>query len=129
MTDRLKEFLKKASENEKLAEELRALQKDTDENVAVDKIIKLAESTGILLTEEDFNAEYGEIDEAELADVTGGWKTCFCVQGGGGTGDKDGKTCACVAVGLGYRKDNDHVRCECIVDGYGRNSDIDPSFE
>ena len=82
MVHRLKEFLKKSSENEKTIEKLRALQKYKNGIVTVGKIIKLTKRADILLTEEDVNAEYGEINEAELANVTCGWKTCFYAQAG-----------------------------------------------
>ncbi|MEG1847909.1 MAG: hypothetical protein RR238_05510, partial [Lachnospiraceae bacterium] len=83
-----------------------------------------AKEDGVTLCTEDFELQEGEIDEAELAAVAGGWTKCVCVSLGGGNADQDGTACACVMLGYGLRKDNGLGRCDCTSYGGGYNKTV-----
>ena len=109
MTDNAKKFAEAVSKNEAMKKELEALGKND-----VAAVIKIAAKHGFTLTEEDFKADdMNEMNEDELEAVAGG--VCFCLVGGGGTGN--GKQCGCVVGGKG---ESDSGRlCVCALDGYG----------
>ena len=109
MTENMKKFLEAVSKNSNLAATTSAMTKG--------ELLALAKELGIELTGDDF-AQETELEKDELEAVTGGWKDCFCIAGGGGKADEDGKTCACVAVGGGPAKDGQN-RCWCIGAGSG----------
>ena len=122
MTDNLKEFLQKASGDDKLAKEFQELQNESDRDKVIAKTIELAKNTGFSLTEADFKEPEGEVDDEEMEAVSGGWKKCACFLGGGGEADVDGDTCACVAAGAGVTKavnGKQEGRCLCTFGGYG----------
>lgn len=111
MTENMKNFLKKVSEDKALAEKIGKLDKA--------ELIALAKEMGIVLTEEDFKAREGELNEDELDAVAGG-SECACAVGGGGTADGDCPACACVVAGLG-NDEKGYCRCVCPVGGYGKH--------
>ncbi|MEG1877273.1 MAG: hypothetical protein RR146_06855 [Lachnospiraceae bacterium] len=122
MTETMREFLEKVSSDDVLYEKMEVLKKETDKEKVISETIKIAKEDGVTLCTEDFELQEGEIDEAELAAVAGGWTTCGCFALGGGNADQDGYACGCIAAGGGTRKDNAHQRCFCISYGYGDNS-------
>ena len=109
MTENMKKFLEAVSKNEILAKKINTMTKED--------LLALAKELSIELTEDDF-AQESELEKDELEAVTGGWKDCFCVAGGGGKADEDGKPCACVAFGGGSARDGEN-RCWCIGAGSG----------
>ncbi len=109
MTENLKKYLEAISKNGELAAKLNTMTKED--------LLALAKELGIELTGDDF-AQESELEKDELEAVTGGWKDCFCVAGGGGKADEDGKACACVAFGGGSARDGEN-RCWCIGAGSG----------
>ena len=109
MTENMKKFLEAVSKNEELAKKINTMTKED--------LLALAKELGIELTGDDF-AQESELEKDELEAVTGGWKDCFCVAGGGGKADEDGKACACVAFGGGSARDGEN-RCWCIGAGSG----------
>ena len=109
MTENMKKFLEAVSKNSNLAATTSAMTKG--------ELLALAKELGIELTGDDF-AQETELEKDELEAVTGGWKDCFCVAGGGGKADEDGKACACVAFGGGSARDDEN-RCWCIGAGSG----------
>lgn len=112
MSENLKLFLEKVSEDKELAARVSA-----EQDVAA--LIALAKDMGITLTEEDFKEEDKELSEEELETVTGGGDvSCACAMGGGGTKDSNDKTCACVLAGAGYSQSG-RERCVCGFAGYG----------
>lgn len=112
MTENLKKFLEKVSEDKALAEKVGA-EKDPA------ALIALARELGVELTEADFARPVEELNEAELDTVAGGGDvSCACAMGGGGTKDGNDKTCACVLAGAGYSKRGTE-RCVCGFAGYG----------
>lgn len=120
MTDRLKEFLKKASVNEEIQKKLDALKEETDQEKVIETSIQIAEEAGIALTEEDFQEAGKPVDDKEMEDVTGGVHTrCYCFVGGGGTGnDLGAQTCACVSYGGGC-DERGRLDCACYIGGSG----------
>ncbi|MEG2231697.1 MAG: ferredoxin-thioredoxin reductase catalytic domain-containing protein [Lachnospiraceae bacterium] len=124
MTETMREFLEKVSSDDVLYEKMEVLKKETDKEKVISETIKIAKEDGVTLCTEDFELQEGEIDEAELAAVAGGWTKCGCFTLGGGNEDQDGTICPCIGSGLGMRKDNFHKRCLCIAYGYGYNCDI-----
>ena len=118
MTDNLKEFLQKASADDKLAKELQELQNEEDKDKVISRTIELAKDEGTSLTEADFEMPAGELDEEELMAVSGGWKSCICAFGGGGKADWLGKAYACVLGGGGESKAGSS-RCVCVLEGFG----------
>ncbi len=124
MTDKAKEFLKKVSEDEALHQKFEELAKEGEEEKARASFVALAQEEGYDLEIDDFAKAQGEVDDAELASVSGGWKQCVCVAGGVGEEDQDGDRCVCVALGSGAQKDAPHdkapyTRCLCVLGGYG----------
>lgn len=112
MTENLKKFLEKVSEDKELSAKIGA---ESDTKVLID----MAKDFGITLTEKDFEEEPKELSEEELSEVAGGGDvSCACAMGGGGTQDSNDKTCACVIAGAGYSK-NGRERCVCGFAGYG----------
>ena len=124
MTENLKVFLKKVNGDEAFFKKMEALQAETDRETVIEKTIEIAKEAGIALTPADFEADDGEMDDAEMQAVSGGWKVCMCVAGGGGKEDAQGNVCACVIAGGGFRKDNGESRCFCLLagDGYDGSS-------
>lgn len=112
MSENLKKFLEKISEDRELAAKVGA---EKDVNV----LIAIAKEHGYDLTEEDFKQEPQELGDDELDTVAGGGDvSCACAMGGGGTKDSNDKTCACVLAGAGYSKSG-RERCVCGFAGYG----------
>lgn len=117
MTENMKNFLAKVSEDKSLAERASKLEKA--------ELILLAKELGVELNEADFAQPEGEISEGELTSVTGG-AACYCVLGGGGKSDSDDGVCACVAYGQGDVADTSRFcdkrgkpRCVCVAGGGG----------
>lgn len=129
MNDQAREFLKKASEDETLSSKLKAFSGITDRTEAVEKAAEIAQEAGFTVSPEDFEPDEGKMDDAEVANVAGGWRECVCVLLGGGDGDKDGKACVCVVGGGGLRRDNDEARCECVAGGLGDETFSGPPCE
>ncbi|MEA4853246.1 MAG: Nif11-like leader peptide family RiPP precursor [Christensenella sp.] len=120
MTDKFKSFLKKVNEDEALFKKMEALQGETDRKTVIEKTIEIAKEAGIALSPADFEAGDGEMDDAEMQAVSGGWCKCVCVTGGGGKEDAQGGVCACVLEGAGMRKGSSLIfRCACVIGGYG----------
>ena len=112
MTENMKKFLEKVSENEELIEKVNAAGKET--------LINMAKELGIELTDADFEKPSVELSDDELDAVAGGRDiSCACAMGGGGTKDSNDKTCACVLAGAGYDKKYNRERCVCGFAGYG----------
>ena len=109
MTENMKKFLEKVSEDKSLAEKIGKLEKA--------ELLALAKELGIELAETDLAQPEDALNDQELASVTGG-KKCLCVVAGGGTKDDDSKACGCVAAGAGYH-DNGEQRCFCVMGGSG----------
>ncbi len=121
MNEKLKDFLKYASENEELAGKFQTIKDETDKGTVIDFTVALAKEHGFELTADDFT--HDEMEDDELEAVAGGFKKCACVVGGGSKDDEDGKTCACAIFGSGYRKDDtEKARCVCYLGGYGNES-------
>ena len=113
MTENMKCFLAKVSEDKALAEKASKLEKD--------ELIVLAKEMGVNLTEADFAQTESDISEGELNSVTGGGN-CYCVAGGGGTDGEKDSACACVFDGWG-RSTERHERCVCAMAGGGGTDD------
>lgn len=113
MTENMKCFLAKVSEDKALAEKASKLEKD--------ELIVLAKEMGVNLTEADFAQTESDISEGELDSVTGGGN-CYCVAGGGGTDGEKDSACACVFAGWG-RSTERHERCVCAMAGGGGTDD------
>ena len=113
MTENMKCFLAKVSEDKALAEKASKLEKD--------ELIVLAKEMGVNLTEADFAQTESDISEGELNSVTGGGN-CYCVAGGGGTAGEKDSACACVFAGWG-RSTERHERCVCAMAGGGGTDD------
>lgn len=111
MTEKMKEFLMKVSQDEELTKKVGTLDEAG--------LIALAKELGIVLTAEDLKQQPEELDDDALDSVAGGGDvSCACAMGGGGTKDSNDKTCACVVAGVGYCKHNSE-RCLCGFAGYG----------
>ena len=111
MTDNMKKFLEEVSKDKELIEKLSKAE-------TPEAVIALAKEIGFELTAEDLKSKetISEISDDELEDVAGG-KKCYCVLGGGGTGEEGvSKTCACVHFGFG---ENDIRERRCACCGYG----------
>ena len=120
MTDKFKNFLKKVNGDEALFKKMEALQAETDRETVIEKTIEIAKEAGYALSPADFEAVDGEMDDAEMQAVSGGWTKCVCVAGGGGKEDAEGGVCACVLEGAGMRKGSSLIfRCACVIGGYG----------
>ena len=121
MTDKLKEFFRKASKDKEIIKKLDALKSEKDDKIVRETTIRLAKETGITLTEADFEVDKEEIDDSEMRSVAGGsWERCFCYVGGGGKADHDrGRdTCACVSYGGGCSERGMEL-CACYIAGSG----------
>ena len=116
MSENLNKFLEIVSKDAKLFEKVRTADLET--------LISIAKEVGIVLTEADFAPSSSEISDAELEVVAGG-ADCYCAVGGGGTGDDNDKTCACVVSGGGETKNSldgykkTGTRCCCVLGGWG----------
>ncbi|MEA4853249.1 MAG: hypothetical protein VB082_03100 [Christensenella sp.] len=138
MTEEAKKFLMLAGTKESICKKMDELHREINgadaEGATIseirDKVVKrtvaIAKEAGFALSPADFEADDGEMDDAEMQAVSGGWYKCVCVAGGGGTADKDGGTCACIVAGVGMRKDNNNARCGCPMIGYGYDANIPP---
>lgn len=112
MTDNLKNFLMKISEDPELTAKV---NQEKDESV----LIAIAKELGFELTKEDFENQVEELGDDDLDAVAGGGDvSCACAMGGGGTKDSNDKTCACVLAGAGYSTSG-RERCVCGFAGYG----------
>ncbi|MEG1657274.1 MAG: hypothetical protein RR292_07350, partial [Christensenellaceae bacterium] len=109
-----------------LYEKMETLKKEEDQDKVLSETIKLAKEAGYTLCAKDFemNEGEGEMDDAEMCAVAGGWCKCGCYQLGGGNADADGVACVCVVLGAGMRKDNANSRCVCYTAGYGYDLDL-----
>ena len=76
MTENMKNFLKKVSEDKAMAEKISKLEKE--------ELIAAAKELGFELTDADFAHQEEALSDQELTTVTGGEK-CLCVLAGGGT--------------------------------------------
>lgn len=134
MTENMKSFLAKVSEDKGLVEKISKLDKAG--------LIALAKELGFELTEADFAQPESSLSEDELTVIHGGttstqqeqaWadfnncsggngiQDCFCAAGGGGQRDENGDVCACVGYGQGYRGGQ---KCICPLVGVGADDDI-----
>ena len=131
MTENMKNFLKKVTEDKELGKKVSKLNNE--------ELIALASGLGIALTEADFVQAESALSEDELAAIHGGrdeqdWadfnncsgtngqQDCFCAAGGGGQADENGDTCVCVLYGQGGRGSGQ--TCTCPVIGVGNDDDI-----
>lgn len=122
MTENMKKLLELASKNPDLQDKLA--------NATKESLIVLAKEAGVSLTEADFESPADEISDEELETVSGG-KRCYCIVGGGGTGEASNgtKTCACVISGAGYmKKSNSNMRCICASGGIGENFELNNDY-
>ena len=76
MNEQLKDFLKKASEDESIKDELKALEGLSAEENA-EQAAAIAQKAGFDLSAEDFAPSSAELDEDELGAVAGG-EACCC---------------------------------------------------
>ena len=76
MNEQLKDFLKKASEDESIKDELKALEGLSAEENA-EQAAAIARKAGFDLSAEDFAPSSAELDEDELGAVAGG-EACCC---------------------------------------------------
>lgn len=113
MTENMKKFLEKLSEDKALSEKACKLEKN--------ELIALAKELSIELTEADFEQPEGEIAESDLDMVAGG-DNCLCVAAGGGTRSENCRPCGCVVGGEGNTEDGIQ-RCYCIISGSGGDED------
>ena len=114
MSENMKNFLKKVSEDKALVEKINELDKAG--------LIAMAKELGFEMTEADFLQPEGEISENEMDAVVGGYKRCACFSGGGGKADSEGDVCACVVGGGGISKVDGEARCACLWAGTGYES-------
>ena len=98
MTENLKLFIKKASQDPELLGRLKEFE---DKDALVAACVEAAQALGLSLTADDFAPAEDGMSEDELAAVAGGAsdKRCSCIVGGGGTEDSWSDTCACVLFG------------------------------
>ena len=118
MTENMKKFLEVVSKDEALAAKVGTMKKE--------ELPALAKALGIELTEADFEAPAGELNEDELDTVAGGG-VCGCVAYGGGTANRDIDQipCACVAGGGGEYESaygGRRMRCSCVYLGGGEDT-------
>lgn len=119
MNESMRDFLKKASEDETLRAKLNALAGLPQDEIA-QKAAAIAHETGFDLEPEDFASKNTELDADELDAVAGGHGDCYCAGGGGGADEGTGTTCACVLAGGG--KNSGEVgekTCVCVGGGSG----------
>jgi len=84
MTDQMKKFMKFVSANQDAFPRIGEMTKE--------EIIASAMAKGFELTQDDFDKQYCELSDDELAAVAGGEDDCLCVAGGGGVADPNDKT-------------------------------------
>ena len=94
MNEQLKGFLKKASEDGPLKEELGALAGLPEEERA-ERAAAIAREAGFDVSVEDFAPVETELDDDELNVVAGGSYACFCRQTGTGLMDDRPVLCDC----------------------------------
>ncbi len=141
MTENCKKFAQYVSQNKEVEDKLNSLDMNSEDFCV--NIINIASEAGFELETSDIKPTCDEIDEEELAAVSGGGK-CYCFAGGGGSADpceghlcasnqysyvEQGKSCFCIGSGSGeydkYRKGdtwNPWVhweRCSCVIYGSG----------
>ena len=107
MKEKAKEFLRAASADAALMQELKGLND-------IEAILEAAKAHGFDLTAEDFkNNDMEEISEDEMKAAAGGRVTSVCsCAGGPGIGDTWELYCNCNGYGNGYNTDN-AWRCSC----------------
>lgn len=113
MTENMKNFLEKVSEDKALAEKAGKMERD--------ELIVLAKELGVALTAVDFEPQEGKLSADELEAVAGGG-VCGCAVGGGGTAGENDHACACVFGGYGKSTER-HERCLCALAGAGGSDD------
>ena len=109
MNEQLKDFLKKASEDESIKDELKALEGLSAEENA-EQAAAIARKAGFDLSAEDFAPSSAELDEDELGAVAGG-EACCCQYTGLGLVNDRGAVCECPTTGTGIRRDTGEI-CE-----------------
>ena len=109
MNEQLKDFLKKASEDESIKDELKALEGLSAEENAEQAAV-IAQKAGFDLSAEDFAPSSAELDEDELGAVSGG-EACCCQYTGLGLVNDRGAVCECPTTGTGIRRDTGEI-CE-----------------
>ena len=109
MNEQLKDFQKKASEDESIKDELKALEGLSAEENA-EQAAAIARKAGFDLSAEDFAPSSAELDEDELGAVAGG-EACCCQYTGLGLVDDRGAVCECPTTGTGIRRDTGEI-CE-----------------
>ena len=117
MNENLKAFLAAAEADSELREKLTKM--------TVPEIVAAAREKGFELTEADLEPPAGEMDDAELDNVTGGDGRGFCIAAGGAWGknkwiDNDEWTCGCFAFGWG--NGGNEPNCFCVAAGWGSNN-------
>ena len=100
MNEQLKGFLKKASEDGPLKEELGALAGLPEEERA-ERAAAIAREAGFDVSVEDFAPAEAELDDDELNVVAGGGYACCCRQTGTGLMDDRPVLCDCPREGTG----------------------------
>ena len=100
MNEQLKGFLKKASEDGPLKEELGALAGLPEEERA-ERAAAIAREAGFDVSVEDFAPVETELDDDELNVVAGGSYACCCRQTGTGLMDDRPVLCDCPREGTG----------------------------
>ena len=124
MNEQLKDFLKKASEDESIKDELKALEGLSAEENA-EQAAAIARKAGFDLSAEDFAPSSAELDEDELGAVAGG-EACCCQYTGLGLVNDRGAVCECPTTGTGIRRygrdlrDHFHLPLAKPVSGDGR---------
>ena len=114
MTQNMKKFLEAVSQREDLLAKIN--------NMGKEELLALAKELNVELTEADLAKPAEELNDDELATVSGGSDVnCACAMGGGGSKDKNDGTCACVLAGVGYT-DEKAERCLCGFAGWGYNT-------
>ena len=95
MTENMKNFLEKVSNDKALTEKASKLNKAG--------LIVFARELGFELTEADFEGQEGELEDAELDAVAGG-SECACVVAGFGSDAEGLCRCACPFGGVGAHR-------------------------
>ena len=108
MNEQLKGFLKKASEDGPLKEELGALAGLPEEERA-ERAAAIAREAGFDVSVEDFAPVETELDDDELNVVAGGSYACCCRQTGTGLMDDRPVLCDCPREGTGAWTDGSGV--------------------
>jgi hypothetical protein len=115
--ENVKVFLEKIASDEALAKKLEAanaailekhLEKDATYTQSIEAMSAVATEAGLPFTIEEYNDyehDYGDLSDDEMASVVDGGKVCVCVAGGGGKSSTfsgwKAKTCVCVLIGGG----------------------------